>query len=32
MFKYARDLQFEKAAMVRDKITEIEERIEAQDY
>ncbi len=31
MFKYARDLQFEKAAMVRDKITEIEERLEAQN-
>ena len=30
MFKYARDLQFEKAAMVRDKLTEIEDRLESQ--
>ena len=28
MFKYARDLQFEKAALIRDNITEIEERLE----
>ena len=31
MFKYARNLQFEKAAMVRDKLTEIEERLEGQN-
>ena len=31
MFKYARDMQFEKAAFVRDKITEIEERLESQN-
>ena len=31
MFKYARDLQFEKAALVRDKLTEIEDRLEDQN-
>ena len=31
MFKYARDLQFEKAALVRDKLTEIEDRLEGQN-
>ncbi len=32
MFKYARDLQFEKAALVRDEISRIEKRLEGHEH